>query len=157
MTGGDAPWLNDAERHAWSALTSMLTRLQPALNAQVVRDAGVTHFEYIVLAGLSTAPERTMRMSELATAAGAALPRLSQVVGRLEKRGWVARHSDPGDGRCVLATLTEAGWDKVVATAPGHVSEVRRLVFDHLTEEQVDQLAEIGSRITAPTPAPAQD
>lgn len=155
MTGEETIWLNDAEKHAWSALTSMLTRLLPNLNAQLMRDAGITHFEYIVLAGLSTAPGRAMRMTELATSAGAALPRLSQVVSRLEKRGWIARQSDPGDGRCVLAALTEAGWEKVVATAPGHVTEVRRLVFDHLTEEQVDQLAQIGSQIMAPTPPTA--
>jgi DNA-binding MarR family transcriptional regulator len=129
----------------------MLTRLLPALNAQAMRDSGITHFEYIVLAGLSSAPDRTMRMSELATAVGAALPRLSQVVSRLENRGWISRHSDPGDGRCVLATLTDAGWEKVVASAPGHVREVRRLVFDRLTDMQVEQLAEIGGRIIAPT------
>ena len=142
-------WLNEHERHAWSALTSMLTRLQPALSAQLTRDAGITHFEYIVLVGLSGAPERTMRMSELAAAVGAQLPRLSQVVGRLEKRGWVTRHTDPGDGRCVLASLTETGWEKVVASAPGHVHEVRRLVFDRLTPTQVEQLAAIGDQINA--------
>ena len=152
MVTEEPEWLNEQESHAWSALTSMLTRLQPALSAQLARDSDITHFEYIVLVGLSDASEHTMRMSELATAVGAALPRLSQVVGRLEKRGWVTRHTDPGDGRCVLATLTESGWDKVVASAPGHVREVRRLVFDRLTRAQVEQLATIGDRISAPTP-----
>jgi len=152
MAGEGTDWLTGREKQAWSALTSMLTRLQPALTAQLLRDSGLTHFEYVVLAGLSSAPGHTMRMSELATAIGAMLPRLSQVVGRLEKRGLVTRHTDPGDGRCVLATLTDAGWDKVVASAPGHVSEVRRLVFDQLTQAQVEQLAEIGGRIMAPRP-----
>ncbi|MGK3204307.1 MarR family winged helix-turn-helix transcriptional regulator [Amycolatopsis sp. MEPSY49] len=140
-------WLNQQEKQAWTALTSVLTRLLPALNSQLMRESGITHFEYIVLSGLSDAPDRTMRMSDLAAAAGAALPRLSQVVSRLEKRGWVGRHTDPGDGRCVLVALTEPGWEKVVASAPGHVDEVRRLVFDRLTKAQVTQLATIGHRI----------
>ncbi len=149
MTGAEPDWLNGQEKQAWTALTSMLTRLLPTLNAQFLRDSGITHFDYITMSGLSDAPDRTMRMSELATAVGAALPRLSQVVSRLEQRGWVTRHTDPGDGRCVLARLTDSGWDKVVASAPGHVSEVRRLVFDRLTTAQVGQLARIGERIVA--------
>jgi DNA-binding MarR family transcriptional regulator len=74
-------------------------------------------------------------------------PRLSQVVGRLERRGWVRRTPDPTDGRSTLAILTDAGWDKVVATAPGHVAEVRRLVFDALTKAQHRQLRDIGRRV----------
>ncbi|MTD53999.1 MarR family winged helix-turn-helix transcriptional regulator [Amycolatopsis pithecellobii] len=149
MASAEPNWLNQQEKDAWTALTSVLTRLQPSLNSQIMRDSNITHFEYIVMSGLSDAPDRTMRMSDLAAAAGAGLPRLSQVISRLAKRGWVTRHADPGDARCVLATLTEAGWDKVVATAPGHVNEVRRLVFDHLTKAQVAQLATIGHRIAA--------
>jgi DNA-binding MarR family transcriptional regulator len=65
----------------------------------------------------------------------------------LEKRGWVVREADPSDGRCTLAWLTDAGWEQVAAAAPGHVSEVRRLVFDQLTKAQVGQLTTIGRRI----------
>jgi DNA-binding MarR family transcriptional regulator len=86
-------------------------------------------------------------MSHLAAMAESGLPRLSQVVGRLEKRGWVTRTADPTDGRSTLATLTGAGWDKVVQTAPGHVEEVRRLVFDTLTKAQTRQLREMSKRI----------
>ncbi|MFQ1000897.1 MarR family winged helix-turn-helix transcriptional regulator [Modestobacter sp. SSW1-42] len=152
MPETEPQWLDQQEKQAWTALTSMLTRLQPALNAQLLHDSGLTHFEYIVLVGLSNAEDRTMRMTELGAAVGAALPRLSQVVTRLEKRGWVARSTDPGDGRCVLATLTGDGWEKMVASAPGHVREVRRLVFDRLTELQVEQLAQIGHQIITPSP-----
>ena len=91
--------------------------------------------------------ERTLRMSELAAFAEGSLSRLSQVVSRLESRGWVQRTPDPSDGRYTLAVLTEDGWDKVVATAPGHVEEVRRLVFDPLTRSQHRQLRDIGRRI----------
>jgi DNA-binding MarR family transcriptional regulator len=100
-----------------------------------------------VLALLSEAPGRTLRMSELAMMAEGSLPRLSQVTARLEQRGWVHRTPDPADGRYTLATLTGQGRAKVTQAAPGHVQEVRRLVFDPLTKAQSRQLREIGRRI----------
>ncbi|MEU5721843.1 MarR family transcriptional regulator [Micromonospora sp. NPDC047738] len=140
-------WLDAEERQTWLALVSVLIRLPSALDAQLQRDAGISHFEYQVLAGLSEAPDRTLRMSELAVLAEGSLSRLSQVVGRLEKRGWVRRTPDPTDGRYTLAILTEQGWAKVVGTAPGHVDAVRTLVFDPLTKAQQRQLRDIGHRI----------
>ena len=147
----DAPqeprWLDPEERQAWLALASALNRLPSALDAQLRRDAGISHFEYQVLALLSEAPARTLRMSELATLAEGSLPRLSQVVARLEQRGWARRTPDPADGRYTLATLTDHGLAKVTEAAPGHVQEVRRLVFDPLTKTQSRQLREISRRI----------
>ena len=143
----DTPWLDAEEHRAFMALNAMLIRLDAALDAQLRRDADMSHFEYAVLAALSQAPERTLRMSELAALAQGSLPRLSQVVGRLEQRGWVRRTPDPADGRFTLAILTAQGYDKLVVTAPGHVREVRRLVFDPLTKAQVKQLTAIGTRI----------
>jgi DNA-binding MarR family transcriptional regulator len=140
-------WLDDDEQETWLVLASLIMRLPGALDAQLQRDAGLSHVEYLVLAGLSMAPGRTMRMSELAVYAESSLSRLSQIVGRLEKRDWIRRTPDPADGRYTLAILTDAGWDKVVATAPGHVGEVRNLVFDSLTKAQQRQLREIGLRI----------
>src|SRR5215469_13447796 len=141
-------WLDAEESQAWRALAKTLTRLPAALDAQLRRDAGISHFEYQVLALLSEAPGRTLRMSELATQAGGSLPRLSQVVARLEQRGWVRRTPDPADGRYTLATLTGQGQAKVTQAAPGHVQQVRRLVLDPLTKTQTRQLREIGRRIT---------
>ncbi len=140
-------WLDADERAAWISLVGLLMRLGPVLDAQLRRDAGLTLFEYSVLAGLSEQPGRTMRMSELAAVAEGSLSRLSQVVARLERKGFVRRAVDPTDGRYTLATLTEPGWDVVVATAPGHVAEVRRLVLDPLSRAQVKQLGAIGRRI----------
>ncbi|KIS27469.1 MarR family transcriptional regulator [Arthrobacter sp. SPG23] len=146
-TSAEPRWLSDDERQAWLALVGVMMRLPSALDAQLQRDAGLSHFEYMVLAGLSEAPGRTRRMSELAGFTESGLPRLSQVVGRLEKRGWVRRSPDPSDGRITLATLTDDGWAKVVHTAPGHVEAVRNLVFDPLTKAQSRQLGDIGGRI----------
>ncbi|MCU7722477.1 MarR family winged helix-turn-helix transcriptional regulator [Actinoplanes sp. KI2] len=142
-------WLDEDQSRTWLALAALMMRLPAALDAQLQRDAGLSHFEYQVLAGLSMAPERTLRMSVLAGFVEGSLPRLSQVVSRLEKRGWVERTPDPADGRYTLAILTDSGWDTVVATAPGHVAEVQRLIFDALTKAQQRQLGEIGRRILA--------
>ncbi|MFV2017816.1 MarR family winged helix-turn-helix transcriptional regulator [Micromonospora sp. LOL_023] len=141
-------WLDKNELETWFSLVSVLTRLPAALDRQLQRDAGISHFEYQVMAALSETPQRTMRMSRLAMIADGSLSRLSQVVTRLEKRGWVSRAPDPTDGRYTLATLTDAGWEKLIATAPGHVAEVRRLVFDPMTKGQCRQLRDIGRRIT---------
>lgn len=148
VDGPEEPrWLSAEEGLAWVALAGTLLELPTALDAQLQRDAGISQFEYQVMAMLSMEPDRTLRMSHLAALASGSLTRLSRVVDRLDKRGWVCRHPDPSDGRYTLAVLTDTGWDKVVHTAPGHVAEVRRLIFDQLTKAQVRQLHDIGSRI----------
>jgi DNA-binding MarR family transcriptional regulator len=148
VTAPELPrWLDAEERQAWLALISVMIRLPSALDAQLQRDAGLSHFEYQVMAGLSESHDRTLRMSVLALLAEGSLSRLSQVVSRLEKRGWIRRAPDPTDGRYTLAELTDAGYAKVVASAPGHVEAVRRLVFDPLTKAQTRQLREIGRRV----------
>jgi len=147
MDTDEPRWLAAEDQETWLALASVIMRLPAALDAQLRHDAGISHFEYQVLSMLSMSPGHTLRMSELAAVAEGSLPRLSQVVSRHEKRGWVRRTPDPADGRYTLAVLTEAGWEKVVASAPGHVAEVRRLVFDPLTQAQARQLRETSSRI----------
>jgi DNA-binding MarR family transcriptional regulator len=140
-------WLDAEEGQTWIALARTLNRLPSELDAQLRRDAGISHFEYQVLAVLSQVPDHIMRMSEVAALTEGSLPRLSQVVARLERRGWVRRTPDPADGRYTLAILTDEGRTKVTEAAPGHVEEVRRLVFDPLTKAQSKQLGEIGRRI----------
>jgi DNA-binding MarR family transcriptional regulator len=143
----DTPWLDRPQLRAWIRLVALLELLPSALDAQLRRDAGLNEFEYYVLAMLSEAPDRTLRMTELARQTNATLPRLSHVVSRLEMRGMVERFPCPDDRRATDARLTDAGWATVVEAAPGHVENVRRLVIDALTEEQVDQLAAIGDAL----------
>src|SRR3954465_3405036 len=121
-------WLTDDERVAWVRLAAVLELLPGVLDSQLRRDADLSHFEYFVLAMLSEAPERTLRMTSLASRTNATLPRLSHVVRRLEDRDLVERFPCPEDGRATNARLTEDGWAKVVATAPGHVETVREHV-----------------------------
>ena len=140
-------WLDPEELRTWFVFGAMFTWLPDVLDAQLQRDAGISLFEYNVMSMLSMAPERSRRMSEVAALANGSLPRLSRAVDRLDKRGWVTRRPDPDNGRYTLAVLTDAGWDKVAATAPRHVAEVRRVVFDPLTKAQARQLQEIATRI----------
>lgn len=146
-TSKEPRWLDAEENQAWRALARALVALPAALDAQLRRDSGISHYEYGVMALLSEAPDRTMRMSTVATLTEGSLPRLSQVVARLEVREWVRRTPDPADGRYTLATLTDQGMAKVVEAAPGIVEEVRRLVLDPLTRTQIRQLGEISRRI----------
>ena len=125
----------------------MVELLPGVLDAQLRAEARLTHFEYYVLAMLSEAPERTLRMTSLAQRTNATLPRLSHVVRRLEDRGLVDRFPCPEDGRATNARLTDAGWDAVVAAAPGHVTTVRRNVLDPLSREQVAQLRAISDAL----------
>ena len=145
----DVPWLDDDEQAAWLSLMGTVIRLPAALDAQLRRDAGLSHFEYQILAGLSMAERRTLRMSDLASFAESSLSRLSHACRRLEAQGWLTRKADPDDGRATVAALTDDGYAKVVEAAPGHVRTVRRLVFDHFTRAQVKQLCEVTARIDA--------
>ncbi|MEU6136536.1 MarR family winged helix-turn-helix transcriptional regulator [Nocardioides sp. NPDC047086] len=140
-------WLSPPERVAWVRFIAVLELLPGALDSQLRRDAGLTHFEYGVLAMLSEVPDHTLRMTELAGYTSATLPRLSNVVKRLADRGLIERHSCPGDRRATNVRLTEAGREKMVASAPGHVDAVREYVFDALTPDQVDQLSEIAAAV----------
>jgi DNA-binding MarR family transcriptional regulator len=142
-------WLSDEQQAAWRPFVALLLRLPAALDTRLQKDAGITQFDYLVLSGLSEAPDRTLRMSELAAMASGSLSRLSHVVSRLEARGWVRREPCPGDGRFINAVLTDAGWEKVVATAPGHVAAVRELLVSTLTEKEFEQLGAISARVLA--------
>ena len=133
----DTRWLSTEESAAWVRLVALAELLPGALDAQLLRDAGLTHFEYGVLMALAEAPERTMRMTELASRTNATLPRLSHVARRLEERGLIHRFPCPEDRRATNATITEAGLQLIADAAPGHVDTVRANVLDALSPEQL--------------------
>ena len=132
---------------AWVRLVAVVELLPGVLDSQLHHDADLSHFEYFVLAMLSEAPHRTLRMTALARQTNSTLARLSHVVRRLEERGLVARTPCPEDRRATNAGLTTAGWAKVRRTAPGHAAVVRQKVIDPLTTEQVGQLTQITDAI----------
>jgi DNA-binding MarR family transcriptional regulator len=139
--------LSAEELQDWYAFAFLLLRLPAALETHMQREVGISHFEYLVLAGLSMMPRHTQRMRDLADNTASTVSRLSNVVSRLEKRGWVRREPDPDDGRSTFAVLTATGLATVEAAAPRHTAEVRRLVFDPLTKAQHRQLGTIATRI----------
>ena len=140
-------WLDGIERDAWLSLIGVIIRLPAAMDAQLQRDAGLSHFEYTVMVNLSNADEHVLRMSQLAALCHSSLSRLSHVVARLERRGWLRRDPCPDDGRATLATLTDDGFAKLASAAPGHVDAVRAYVIDALDPEQLGQLSAIGDTI----------
>ena len=145
----DTKWLNTEESAAWVRLVALAELLPGALDAQLLRDAGLTHFEYGVLMALGEAPNRTMRMTELASRTNATLPRLSHVARRLEERGLIQRFQCPQDRRATNATISEAGLQLIADAAPGHVDTVRANVLDALSPEQLQQLYDIAGRVLA--------
>jgi DNA-binding MarR family transcriptional regulator len=144
-------WLDAEQQAAWRAVVHLFTKLPPALESDLQSTAGLTLYEYTVLALLSEADASTLQMSELAAGTFSSLSRLSHVVSRLERRGWVTRQACPGDGRATQAVLTESGLAKVAGAAPDHVHAVRELVVDAITPAQLRQLgaaaAKVGQRV----------
>ena len=146
------PWLDTAERRTWLALLATTARLDDVLDRRLQRDADMPLAYYQLLAMLSEAPGRSMRMSELAGITQSSQSRISHAVKRLEGRRWVLRRPCPDDRRSTFAELTDAGYAALVAAAPGHVRAVREHLFDALTADQVGQLREILAAIRARLP-----
>ncbi|MFD3441920.1 MarR family winged helix-turn-helix transcriptional regulator [Streptomyces sp. NPDC058685] len=141
-------WLTPAEQETWQQLGLMLHRLPSALEAQLQQDAHLSYTEYYVLAGLSGRPGRRMRMSDLAVLANSEQSRLSHMISRLERRGFVSREPDPTNGRYTQAILTDAGYAHLTEAAPGHVALVRDLVFDVLDPAELAGLRAAAEKIS---------
>jgi DNA-binding MarR family transcriptional regulator len=140
---GEPRWLDDDEQRTWRAFITGVRMLFEQLDRELQRDAGIPHTYYEILVRLSEAPDRALRMSQLADRTDSSRSRLTHAVDRLAERGWVRRQDCPTDRRGQLAVLTEAGMDTLRAAAPIHVEGVRAHLFDQLTPEQVGQLRTI--------------
>ncbi|KAA0933793.1 MarR family winged helix-turn-helix transcriptional regulator [Streptomyces apricus] len=136
-------WLTPDEQRAWRAYIAASHLLEDAIDRQLQQEAGMPHLYYSILAHLSEAPERRLRMTDLAERTKITRSRLTYAVTRLEKDGAVRREGCPSDRRGSIAVLTDAGTALLERTAPGHVETVRATLFDHLTPEQVRQLEEM--------------
>ena len=141
-------WLDEEEHHAWRSYLAATRLLSSQLDRELQRDSRIPHTYYEILVQLSEAPERSLRMSDLADASESSRSRLSHAVARLETNGWVRRESCPTDRRGAFAVLTDEGFAALAAAAPAHVESVRRHLFDRLSREQVGQLAAICDVIT---------
>lgn len=141
-------WLSQLERDAWLGLQTVMTLLPATLDSDLQGLEGITLFDYHMLAMLSEAEDRKLSMTDLASHTSASLSRLSHVVKKLESRGWIVREQSEEDARVKIASLTDAGWDAVVAMAPHHVASVRALLFDPLDDKDVKNLAAIMRKVT---------
>ncbi|WP_327728906.1 MarR family transcriptional regulator [Streptomyces sp. NBC_00487] len=140
-------WLTPEEQRAWGAYLAATTLLEDALDRQLQQEAGLPHLYYSVLAVLSEAPDRRMRMTDLAEYLKITRSRLTYAVTRLEKDGVVRREDCQWDKRGSVTVLTDEGMALLERTAPGHVETVRKAVFDHLSAEQISQFEEICAAI----------
>jgi DNA-binding MarR family transcriptional regulator len=125
------------------AFTLASNEVFAALDRRLQRVAGLAHSHFAILQVVSQAPGAVARMADVIAALRFSPSRLSHAVARLERDGWVERRTDREDGRGQLIVLTQVGQQRIAEIAPDHIRAVRRLVFDHLTAEQVDQLATI--------------
>lgn len=135
------------EQATWAPMAALMELLPRRIDAQLLRDDDLTHFDYFTMAVLTRAEDHALRMSELATLTNATRPRLSHVIARLEKRGYVARTKAPDDARGTEVRLTHEGRRKAIAATPGHVENVRDAVLDALTPQQRDELRQIAYRV----------
>ena len=146
-------WLNADEKEAWNGLASLMLLLPGRLEAPLQQESGLSLFDYLVLSHVSEAPDRRIRMSELAHLANGSLSRLSNVVKRFEQRGWVVRSPDPDDGRYTVASLTDEGFEVVEAAAPTHLRTVREFVLDPLTAADLQALTRIAAKLRLRIPS----
>ena len=142
-------WLSADEQQTWRESIEAWQWLLAAVDAQLQRDSGMPLAYYEILVRLSEAPDRSLRMTQLAEASASSKSRVSHAVARLEERGWVRRMDCPTDRRGQIAMLTDQGFDALAKAAPGHVEQVRRVLFDALSAEQIRQLDGISAAITA--------
>lgn len=135
-------WLTDDEQRAWRAYlyANRLLMLEVEKGAQ---KHGLSGTDYEVLVNLSEAPERRLRMWELAQNTMLEKSRLSHQITRMEKAGLVRRESCPGDRRGQFAVLTDHGWETITRVAPHHVETVRRAFINRLDSEQLKVLTEV--------------
>jgi DNA-binding MarR family transcriptional regulator len=127
----------------WRNYLAATRMVESAIDRQLQKDSGMPTTYYEIMVSLSEAPDQTLRMSELADRSRFSRSRLSHAVARMEQEGWVERRDCPSDKRGAFAVLTEKGFATLADAAPGHVEQVRSLLFDVLSEEQIEQLGEI--------------
>lgn len=142
-------WLDAEEMRAWRGYLGLVRLLDYRLNRDLQEASGLTAADYEILVRLSEAPERRLRMSELAETAMISKSRLSHQMTRLENRGLASRVECETDRRGAFAVLSEKGFETLVAAAPGHVASVRRHLFDELTPQQVTVLGDLSDAVIA--------
>lgn len=142
-------WLSPEEDVAWRSYRQMKGLLDLAISRDLAADSGLSDADYDVLSNLSELEERRGRVRDLAARMLWSPSRLSHHLARMQDRGLVARIEADGDARGMEVTLTDEGWEVLVAAAPSHVASVRRHFMDVMTPEQITVLAELAVAVLA--------
>lgn len=142
-------WLDDEEMRAWRGLLETCADVAVAVDADLLEAHGITGGDYGVLVELSEAPERAMRMCDLAGRLRLSPSGLTRRLDGLVRDGYVARRPAPDDRRVSLAVLTPKGFTLLEQAAPGHVTTVRRHLLDHLTRDQIRQVGDAMAAVRA--------
>lgn len=129
-------WLDAEQQQIWRSVLEGYARLNSRIEHDLV-PFGLSHPEYEVLVRLSESPQRRRRMADLARESLQSRSRLTHTVERLERGGLVRREACPGDGRGVLAVLTEQGFSTLQAAAVNHAEGVLQYVFDGASPEDL--------------------
>ncbi len=143
----DGPWLDEDEQRTWRSFLRMEVRLSGRLNRELQAASGMSEADFAVLVNLSEAPERSLRIFELASVLQWEKSRLSHHLSRMEQRGLVERRGCSSDGRGAFVVLTDEGFEAIEAAAPRHVEAVRKYFIDVLTPEQMTALDEISQAV----------
>jgi DNA-binding MarR family transcriptional regulator len=149
-----APPLDEREMAAWHALIHAHHRIVRQLEAELEAEHGMTLPAYEVLAHLSEAPERRLRMSDLATYAVLTPSGLTRLVDKLVRDGLVERARCAGDARVVYAVLTPAGLARLKTAYPTHLRGVRSHLVDRLDSAQLQAIADALGPLSADCPHP---
>ena len=141
------PWLDDDQQRAWRQVVGLFMTLPGVIDSDLQRNAGLSLYEYLVLAALSETTDGMLHMSDLAYQANSSLSRLSHLISRLEKRGWVTKRPCENARRASTVVLTMPGEKKIRSAAPGHAHLVRELVVEPLSPVQLQELGEAAATI----------
>ena len=146
----ESPWLTEKQQRVWREWLAVNDQLPVALHKQLQGDSGLSLPDFDVLVQLSETPDGKVRILPLANALGWERSRLSHHVKRMEGRGLVEREECPDDGRGAFVVLTPTGREAIERAAPEHARTVRELVFDALTDDELDMLAQFTNKIVNP-------
>ena len=143
----DTRWLDQDEQRTWRTFMLATKKLWEQLEREVDQGTDVPSAYYELLVRLSEAPDRRLRLSDLADQSQSSRSRLSHSLARLEALGWIRREACESDRRGAFAVLTDEGFGALQHAAPVHVESVRAHLFDVLDGEQLAQLRAISQRI----------
>jgi DNA-binding MarR family transcriptional regulator len=141
--------LSATEEVFWRALMRIVLSLPHRLDVDLVRAVGITANGYTTLMCLSEAPNRELRMADLASAAALSPSRMTRLVDELQERGLVTKRTSSEDGRGNVAKLTPAGFAKLKVAWPAHLASVRERVFDHIDRSTLANAAQALSEVAA--------